>query len=412
MDWVAAMLGLAALGAADATCDLTATSADRAGAGCERAWMDSNLKLNDLLMVGTHNSYKQPMPAPLMALLRQENPAQADGLDYGHAALGRQLDDGARQLEIDIYYDPEGGRFLKPAGLALASLALEPAREAELASPGFKVMHIQDIDTFSVCVRLSECLGVVRRWSLAHPGHAPVLLMVNAKTGPSPLPGGIEALAFDAAAWDALDREVRQVFPADALITPDDVQGDYPTLREAVLAGAWPTLGQARGKVLFALDEDPAKTAAYRGSRRSLEGRVFFINTDEASPAAAYLTLNDPVAEGLRIRAAVEAGFIVRTRADADTAEARRNDTRRRDAALASGAQYVSTDYLQPDPRFAGGYQVRLAGDAAAICNSVRAGNRCAAAADEISSQAESRLPASAPDPASSPIQAKPVGTH
>jgi len=383
MRWAAAMLGVTSLGMAQTPCDLAAASPDRAGASCQRAWMDANLKLNDLLMVGTHNSYKEAMPASLMALLRQADPGRADGLDYGHQPLSRQLDDGARQLEIDVYHDPEGGRFLNPAGLAVAGLTLDPARRAALAAPGFKVMHVQDIDVFSVCVLLADCLGAIRRWSLAHPDHAPLLLMFNAKTDASPLQRGTSALPFDTAAWDALDREVRDVFPADALITPDDVQGDYPTLREAVLAGAWPTLGQARGKVLFALDEGEEKTAAYRGARRSLEGRIFFINTDEVSPAAAYLTLNDPVSDGSRIRAAVQAGFIVRTRADADTAEARANDVRRRDAALASGAQYVSTDYMRPDARFAGGYQARLPRHAAALCNPVRAADRCGEAAIE-----------------------------
>ncbi len=44
-------------------------------------------------------------------------------------------------------------------------------------------------------------------------------------------------------------------------------------------------------------------------------------------------------------------GYFVRTRADTDTTEARSGDTTRRDAALASGAQIVSTDYYRPDPR-------------------------------------------------------------
>jgi hypothetical protein len=95
-------------------------------------------------------------------------------------------------------------------------------------------------------------------------------------------------------------------------------------------------------------------------------------------PAAAYLTLNDPLKEADRIRRAVQAGFVVRTRADADTAEARVNDVRKREAALASGAQYISTDYLWPDPRFPGGYQVRLPNGAAAICNPVRKPTACA----------------------------------
>ena len=37
---------------------------------------------------------------------------------------------------------------------------------------------------------------------------------------------------------------------------------------------------------------------------------------------------------------------------DADTREARLNDTARQVAAFASGAQFVSTDYMTPDTRF------------------------------------------------------------
>jgi hypothetical protein len=109
----------------------------------------------------------------------------------------------------------------------------------------------------------------------------------------------------------------------------------------------------------FALDETPEKVAIYRGAR-FLEGRVMFINTDEQSPAAAYLTLNRPVDDGERIARDVRAGFLVRTRADEGTWQARGNDLAHRDIALHSGAQAVSTDYLWADPRFAGGYTVSL----------------------------------------------------
>ena len=44
-------------------------------------------------------------------------------------------------------------------------------------------------------------------------------------------------------------------------------------------------------------------------------------------------------------------GYIVRTRADADTEEARSGDTGPRDLAISSGAQFVSTDYYVADAR-------------------------------------------------------------
>ncbi len=373
----------ASVGGSAPRCDLAAIDAAHAGAGCERAWIDHNLKLNDLVAVGTHNSYKLALPDAVLAMMRAAAPDRVNEIDYQHRPLSEQLDAGARQIEIDVYSDPLGGRFLHPAALRAAGVTLDPARLAALAEPGFKVMHVQDLDVLSACVTLRDCLGVVRRWSIAHPDHAPIMLMFNAKSDASPVPGGVAALPFDTAAFDALDAEIRAVFPASSLITPDDVQRGYPTLRDAVLHDAWPTLGEARGKVLFALDEDPDGVARYRAGRRSLEGRVFFINTDEASPAAAYLTLNDPVADADRIRKAVAAGFIVRTRADSGTVEARSNDTRRRGAALASGAQYVSTDYLWPGPHLHNDYQVRLPDAAAALCNPVRAAGRCGHAAIE-----------------------------
>jgi hypothetical protein len=160
---------------------------------------------------------------------------------------------------------------------------------------------------------------------------------------------------------DAIDREIRQVFAEAELITPDQVQGGHPTLRAAAAAGAWPKLKAARGRVMFALDAPTGQVARYRGQRRSLEGRVMFVNIEETSPAAGYITLNEPQDQAARIRAAVKAGLIVRTRADADTKEARSNETARQQAAFASGAQYVSTDYMAPDPRLSA-YRTELPG--------------------------------------------------
>ncbi|MHA6768921.1 phosphatidylinositol-specific phospholipase C1-like protein [Sphingobium ummariense] len=323
------------------------------------------LRLNDIAVIGTHNSYKQAMPAATMARIRATNPGLADALDYSHRPLAEQLDAGARQLEIDVNYDPAGGHY------ALGS------DDPKLKRPGFKVLHIPGIDNASSCVLLTDCLRIIRRWSDAHPRHVPILLLFNAKDERNAARGGIDALPFDEAAFDALDTEIRSVMTPGKLVTPDDVQGRYPTLRSAVLADNWPTLEASRGRFLFALDESPAKVAVYRGKRRSLEGRVFFINTDEDSPAAAYLTLNDPVADAERIRRDVAAGFIVRTRADANTREARHNDVGPRNAALASGAQYVSTDYLWPDMRFAGKYRVREPGGVIARCNPIRRPSGC-----------------------------------
>jgi hypothetical protein len=350
---------------------------------CSRTRMDADLRMNDLTAVGTHNSYKLAPPPEEMAAMLAARGQPVLGLDYGHRPLAEQLDAGARQLELDVFPDPQGGRYAKPLTALGTGTTLSADLAAAMARPGFKVLHMPDVDFRSGCPTFVGCLAAVKAWSKAHPDHAPILILINAKDGVASVPGGVAPLPFDTQAFDALDAEVRSVFADGELITPDQVRGDRTTLRETVLADGWPTLGAARGKVFFALDETPEKVALYRGGRRSLEGRAMFVNTDEASPDAAYLTLNDPIAQKDRIAAAVKAGFIVRTRADADTWAARRNDVAQRNAALGGGAQYVSTDYMWPDPRFAGGYTVRLTGGDVAVCNPVRAVGRCGGLAIE-----------------------------
>jgi hypothetical protein len=337
----------------------------------------AELRMNDLTAVGTHNSYKLAIPREEMAAMVAARGQAALGVDYAHRPLAEQLDAGARQLEIDVVADPRGGLYAKPLTALGHGTILPPSIAAALARPGFKVLHMPDIDFRSSCPTFVACLNEVKAWSRLHPDHVPILILLNAKDGQASLPAGVIPLPFDEKAFDALDAEIRSVFDDGQLITPDQVRGQRATLREAVLADGWPSLSAARGKVFFALDEGPAKVAVYRGVRRSLEGRAMFINTDEASPAAAYLTLNDPIAQGDRIAAAVKMGFVVRTRADADTWAARANDVSQRSAALTSGAQYVSTDYLWPDPRFSGGYAVRLTGGDVAVCNPLRAASRC-----------------------------------
>ena len=349
------------------TCDLEHPSGN---AGCTRAAVDG-LKINQIQTVGSHNSYKAAIAPVEMANLRARNPKAADTLDYSHPALTEQLNDGARQLEIDFVYDPDGGRYSTPLARKLAP-DTTPYDLSTMARPGMKVIHVPDIDYRVVCQPFTACLREIRAWSKAHRDHVPILIIFNLKQDQLKVPGAVKLLPFDARAMDAIDAEIRSVFKPGELITPDQVQGRRKTLREAVLAGGWPTLKAARGKFLFAMDESPEVVAVYRGARQSLEGRVTFINTDEASPAAGYITLNEPIDLRARIQAAVQAGFIVRTRADADTWEARRNDSKPREAAFASGAQYVSTDYMHPDTRFSD-YQVRLPGGGIARPNPVLA---------------------------------------
>lgn len=343
------------------------------------------LSLVDVQAVGSHNSYKIAIPAAELELIAQTSPEAARSLDYSHIPLPDQLDLGMRQLEIDVFHDPEGGRYANP-GLAMLTAGKPgsaPYDKAGMDAPGFKVLHTQDIDPRSHCPTLIDCLETIDKWSLAHPDHIPLLLMLNLKTGSLGIPGTVDALDFDAAAFDAMDAEIRSVFGPDRMITPDDVRGEAPTLREAVLAGGWPSLDASRGKVVFVLDTGSENVTTYMRGNTSLEGLPIFVNSlSPDDDHAAYFTMNNPVRDGEEIARRVAAGFLVRTRADAGTEEARNNDISRREAAFASGAQYISTDYYQPRTEWSD-YSVATPGGAAARCNPVRRDDTCASRYDD-----------------------------
>ena len=337
-------------------CDLERPSG---APGCTRKAVDA-LPMTALQVVGTHNSYKRAIAPAEMKTLRAASPRTADSLDYSHPPLTEQLEAGARQIELDIVRDPQGGRWSRPLGLRMAGGGDYDA--GPMSTPGLKVMHVPDIDYRSVCPTFRACLEEIRAWSARNPGHLPLLIMMNLKDDQIAVPGATPLLPFDEQGMDEVDAEIRAVFGPSRLITPDQVRKGRASLREAVAQGGWPTLRAARGKVFFAIDEGPAKVALYSRGRPSLEGRAAFVNTDDlAAPYAAYVTLNDPGKDAARIRQALDLGMVVRTRADADTVEARTGETARREAAFASGAQYVSTDYMKPDLRF-GPYQVVLPG--------------------------------------------------
>lgn len=336
-------------------------------------WLnDGCLRLNHLQVIGTHNSYHvEPQPT-LLAAIAAEDPLVAASFEYTHRPLAEQLGAlGVRQVELDVFADPDGGLYAVPLGpLLLGEL---PTIHPELFAPGLKVLHVQDLDFETRCLTFVICLSQLKAWSDANPAHLPVMVLVEAKDD-SIGPPFVTPVPFDAAQLDGIDAEIRSMFSADRLITPDDVRGDRTTLESAVLSDGWPTLQESRGRFLFALDNTDAKRDQYIAGHPSLQGRVMFTSSTPGDPEAAFVKVNDPVGGHDLIQQLVAAGYLVRTRADADTVEARFNLTARRDAALESGAHFVSTDYPEPDTSFSP-YMVDIPG--VARCNPVLAPPDC-----------------------------------
>jgi hypothetical protein len=345
-----------------------------------QAAQDKVVHLNQIQVIGTHNSYNTGFAPSEAKYFSSHYPKSFEGLEYHHRSLPDQLSGGVRQLELDLVPDPKGGRFAHPKIVELtkqeglpADLDFDPTHEMDKS--GFKVVHLGDLNERSSCQRFVQCLQDIRGWSKAHPHHVPLFLLIEDKQGSiSQLPGAVEAEPWTAETWDSLDKEILSVFSRKELITPDTVRGGYPTLEEAVLAGRWPTLQKARGKVIFLLYMKRS-APAYLAGHPSLRGRVLFTNSDPGQPDAAFVERDNGSAA--EIDPLVKSGYIVRSRSDFNTKAGRDNDTTRRDELLSSGAQMISTDFPLSEPAPWSGYTVGLPGGLSARCNPVNAPAGC-----------------------------------
>src|ERR1700744_686234 len=72
---------------------------------------DAQVRINQIQIIGSHNSYHAGLLPGMRAFLEKKRPATLHGLDYDHPPLDKQFDGGVRQIEIDVFADSQGGRY-------------------------------------------------------------------------------------------------------------------------------------------------------------------------------------------------------------------------------------------------------------------------------------------------------------
>lgn len=293
--------------------------------------LDDVLHLNDIQMKATHNSYHVEKPGnPIPAWMYSRDP------------LDVQLtEQGVRGVEIDTHYVPD--------------------------TDDIAVYHVPSIDDGTTCHTFTECLGILKAWSDAHPGHHTLFVQIEPKE-----PSLNQTVDFAAYA-DAMDRIVLSVWTRERLITPADIQGSAATLRDAVTTKGWPTLGKTRDKALFYVNERTTFHDAYTRGGADISGRILFPESHPDEPIGAVVILNDPADSTADV---VRQGFIVRTMCDGVPAPTD-TDARRR-TALSSGAHIVSTDYPVATDHPDGGVSgFDIPGGTPSRCNPVTAPAKC-----------------------------------
>jgi len=295
--------------------------------------LDEVLRMDDVQLEGTHNSYH----------LAPNGVEPGSDYDYSMAPIDVQLESqGVRELELDLHWAAERGAY--------------------------RVYH-EVGDAHTTCELFVECLAEVRRWSDAHPGHQPIYIQVEPKDWFGFFPAELvdERLA-------RIDAEIRMVFPDGLVVTPDEVQGDAGTVAAALRDRGWPTLGAARGRVLFHLLCGEF-CAAYAHGDTSLAGREMFPMTSRSSPFASVLLIDDAQAHAADIAAAIDAGLIVRSRSDLTVTAALADDHSALQAALDAGAHLISTNFPAPVPETS--FYVAMPGGTPSRCNPVTAPPDC-----------------------------------
>ena len=262
---------------------------------------DGEIRLSHVQVKATHNSYHVETPGNTLPEWQYTMPP----LDV---QLAR---DGVRSFELDVHYKGEG----------------EP----------IEVHHLPLLDETTTCATLNACLKMLKTWSDAHPAHQPIYVQMEMKSGVN----AKNAEAFFA----AIDAEILAVWPRGRVMTPDDVRGDAPTLRDAIATKGWPTLGALRQKIFFGFDESGELRDLYTRGGAGLDGRIAFIDSAPADAFAGIAVVNG-AKDAAAIDAALAAGMLVRVFGTSVGGDPMDNVD-----AIESGAHVLSTDYpgVMPD---------------------------------------------------------------
>ncbi|MBP3446420.1 MAG: hypothetical protein J6K64_03995 [Clostridia bacterium] len=306
----------------------------------EKAFTEG-VKLNEIAVMGTHNSYQLLGTLPKQGLMKTlqiisfglvENKAV-----FEMDTFTEQLEQGIRNLEIDIEtVDDEG-------------------------DVSFIVTHKAIIDNVSSAYNLAKGLEEIAMWSDNNPGHLPVYLLIEPKDD-VPSINNMKNFSLEYAL--ELDKVLRQVL-GDRLLTPQQVMGGYESFEEMRKADGWPALKQAAGKIIVLLHTCDV-TQEYIDTDTSIKTQAMFpmlLFGDIDKPYASFILDNDPVIASENNKKTVdENNLMVRTRADnyPDFSDERYK------SADNCGSHIITTDYplrsvREKDHTYTfGGYTIKL----------------------------------------------------
>ena len=276
-------------------------------------------KLNELTVIGTHNSYQLLTYFPRRALhgilYYATSKSQYDKYDFEMDTLTQQLENGVRKLEIDI----------------------ETVDDGEIR---FIVTHDPITDNVSSCYDFEKALEEIKMWSDNNPDHLPITVMIEPKKY---VPAVNNMKSFKIEYANEFDKIIREKM-GDSLLTPNDMMGKYESLKEMRENDGWLPLEKTMGKVIFLLHESNV-TEDYIKQDESVKSQAMFpmLRYEDRDKSYASFILDNKPHEALEHEEELigRCNLIVRTRADSypECTEERYA------SANESKAQIITTDY-------------------------------------------------------------------
>ena len=294
--------------------------ADLAAFDLEKA-IEDGVKLNEIAILGTHNSYQTLATKETRFLMNiiEAITFEKFGLntfDFEMDTLTEQLEMGIRNVEIDIE-------------------TLDKDNKIE-----FKVTHNSIVDNASSAYDFTKAMEEIKLWSDNNPDHIPVIIIVEPKSFVIEV-NGMKKFSLDYA------KEVDEILEntlGDSLLTPKDMLRDYASFKEMRENDDWLTLKEAQGKILVLL-HDCDVTESYIALDESIKTQKMFpmLRYDDRNESyTSFILENDAWnADSRKSESIDECKLIVRTRADKypDYSDERYEVTEN------CGSQIITTDF-------------------------------------------------------------------
>ncbi len=272
---------------------------------------DPSIKLNDIQILASHNSYKKRGSAiGKLFVGLGDSFAEANALKYGYKNFTDQFESGIRSMEIDL----------------------------RLRKTSFVLTHVPLVDNGSVAPDFAMALEEIKLFSDNNPNHIPIIMLMEIKDDWMILDHALQSIGSEQ--LEMLDNLLFEKL-GDTLFIPSEMMESGKSIQETVTTTGWPSVQSLLGKVIFVLHPGSFTTPYYELDQ-TLSSQAMFLGVykdDVNQDYASFVVHND--IDVASISELVDQGYIVRTRIDDYLVFEQENF----DQALLSGAQILTSDF-------------------------------------------------------------------